>query len=939
MLAGGAIAIAQVTPDNTSIDTQVNQNGNVAKITGGQTRGGNLFHSFSNFSVPTGNEASFNNASNIANIFSRVTGGNISNIDGAIRANGSANLFLINPAGIIFGENARLDIGGSFLGSTSSSILFNEGEFSTDLENPPLLTVNAPIGLGFRNEPGDIVYNSQLGSENNVLQTASLKNIALVGGNVEIDGGNLYVPGGRIELGGLVEAGTVSFNQNGSLNFPQQLAKGNVSLNGNSVAFVTADGGGSISIDAQNLNLNSGSRLIGGIFSNSGSADSKGGDIVVNVSETISIDGILDRPSNSVLLTGILNQTEIGSVGDAGNTIVRANNLALTNGGVIFSATSGQGNSGNIDLKIAESITIDGVNANTLTLSSIGNSVLPNATGNAGAIDILANDLTITNGGVISGTTLGQRNSGNIDLKIAESITIDGVNADTLTPSGIGNSVLPNATGNAGAIDILANDLTITNGGAISASTLGQGNSGELNLDITELVTIDGVNANSNLTSIINNTVVPNATGNAGKIKINARNLAITNGGTIDISTLGKGNGGSIDLTIDELVTINGAELSNIELNSETITTIKSSIANIVGQNALGDGGEIRIIADNLSIADGGTIYTTTLGQANSGSINLNIADSIVVKGNSAQGESNFDSSITNIAPNRATGNAGTIKIKTSDLSLINDGIINTGNNGDGNAGEISIETKTFSLNDGEVLAENAPFQILSNQTSQLGGTITLNVENALTLQNNSDISAQALSNASGGNINIDAGVIVAFPDGKNDITASAEQGKGGNITINAKSLLGINEAPSNDIANDINASSELNLDGNVTVNTLDTNPIQGEIELPTSAIVSEKTVVQACQSNRESAAKNGFTIKGKGGIPPTPDLPLDSRNISIEGDRLNSISAVPEAIETSRGKIQPARGIKTTDSGDVILTAYPTSDAGDRFPARRNCG
>ena len=139
---------AQVTSDGT-VDTQVTQDGNVAEITGGETRGGNLFHSFQNFSVVTGNEAFFNNADNISNIFSRVTGGNISNIDGALRANGSANLFLINPAGIIFGENARLDIGGSFYGSSASRVLFEDGEFSAvDNLNEPILTINAPIGLG-----------------------------------------------------------------------------------------------------------------------------------------------------------------------------------------------------------------------------------------------------------------------------------------------------------------------------------------------------------------------------------------------------------------------------------------------------------------------------------------------------------------------------------------------------------------------------------------------------------------------------------------------------------------------------------------------------------------------------------------------------------------------------------------------------------------------
>ncbi|MEO0012664.1 MAG: hypothetical protein RLZZ535_1053, partial [Cyanobacteriota bacterium] len=90
-------ASAQVTSDDT-VNTQVTENGNTAEITGGETRGDNLFHSFQDFSVPTGNEASFLNANDISNIFSRVTGGDISNIYGLISANGSANLFLINPA-------------------------------------------------------------------------------------------------------------------------------------------------------------------------------------------------------------------------------------------------------------------------------------------------------------------------------------------------------------------------------------------------------------------------------------------------------------------------------------------------------------------------------------------------------------------------------------------------------------------------------------------------------------------------------------------------------------------------------------------------------------------------------------------------------------------------------------------------------------------------
>ena len=91
-----------------------------------------------------------------------------------------------------------------------------------------------------------------------------------------------------------------------------------------------------------------------------------------------------------------------------------------------------------------------------------------------------------------------------------------------------------------------------------------------------------------------------------------------------------------------------------------------------------------------------------------------------------------------------------------------------------------------------------------------------------------------------------------------------------------------------------------------------------------------EQTTAQACSVNRESTAQNGLTVKGKGGILPAPDLPFDSQNVSINGE-FNPISTIPEPIETSQGKIQPARGIKVTESGEVILTAYRTNNQGDK--------
>jgi filamentous hemagglutinin family protein len=151
--------LGQITPDGT-LPTEVNTNGNTMEITGGGRAGNNLFHSFSDFNVPNGMEAYFNNADSIQNIINRVTGGNLSNIDGLIRANGAANLILINPAGIIFGPNARIDIGGAFVGSTANSVIFSDGtEFSAlDTSVNPILTINVPVGMqwGSLVPPGSI---------------------------------------------------------------------------------------------------------------------------------------------------------------------------------------------------------------------------------------------------------------------------------------------------------------------------------------------------------------------------------------------------------------------------------------------------------------------------------------------------------------------------------------------------------------------------------------------------------------------------------------------------------------------------------------------------------------------------------------------------------------------------------------------------------------
>jgi large exoprotein involved in heme utilization and adhesion len=208
-----------------------------------------------------------------------------------------------------------------------------------------------------------------------------------------------------------------------------------------------------------------------------------------------------------------------------------------------------------------------------------------------------------------------------------------------------------------------------------------------------------------------------------------------------------------------------------------------------------------------------------------------------------------------------------------------------------------------------------------------------------LTLKENSIIAAQAIgTNASGGDITINAQNIFAFPnqnqgDG-NDIVANSPEGIGGNIEINAPVVFGIKEGTAI-VGNNIN-----DIDASGTVEGLSPVVITTGIQDKPQIISSEQTTEQVCESDRETAAKNGLVINGKGGIPAPPDQPLAAQDLIINGE-IVSASAIPEPIETSDGKkVQLARGIKFTKDGGVILTPYPTNNAGERIPEGRiNCG
>lgn len=177
-------AFAQIIPDNTldASQSHVTPAGVRDLITGGAIRDTTLFHSFREFNVNNGQQVYFANPANIANILTRVTGSNISRIFGTLGVDGGANLFLINPNGIIFGSNARLDVAGSFTATTANSIIFNNYEFSaTNPTVPPLLKINVTPGLQY----GIIHPQGQIGNQGNL---SVGQDLTLISGNLNLQG-------------------------------------------------------------------------------------------------------------------------------------------------------------------------------------------------------------------------------------------------------------------------------------------------------------------------------------------------------------------------------------------------------------------------------------------------------------------------------------------------------------------------------------------------------------------------------------------------------------------------------------------------------------------------------------------------------------------------------------------------------------------------------
>lgn len=721
------IASAQISPDSTlPRNTTVTPAGNMLRIEGGTQAGSSLFHSFQEFSVPTATEAFFNNAADIQNIFSRVTGSTISNIDGLIRANGTANLFLLNPNGILFGPNAQLNIGGSFMGSTANSIRFADGnEFRAINPNtPPLLTVNVPVGLQFGANPGGIQVEgpgNQLGFDPVTLATlredrpAGLqvnagKTLALVGGNITLVGGNLTAESGRIELGS-VAGGTVTLspiNAGWTLQYPNIQNFQDIRLAQAASLSSSGAGGGDIQLMGRRITLSEGSAILADTLGNQ-----PGGSLIVRATESVELTSIPGAFSSTIFAT-----VDPGATGNGGNLLIEAPYLKVADGAIIGADTFGSGNAG--------TLTIQADLVEFLAGSVVETSVYQGATGRGGNLIIQADRLLVRDGAQVLTFTLDGGDAAQMTIKARE-VDVIGTSETGGLASVLAASVEEGATGNGGQMTIEAESLRITNGARVGVESVGFGNAGELRVR-ANLVEVAGTSAKGSPSTLSADTT---AAGLGGDLTLETAKLIVRDGGQIATGTLGSRAGGNLNIKASESIELSGSvpaipPTQRDFFRDESGQRFPSGL--FASSQGTGDAGILNIETQRFIVRDGAQASVSSNQTGGAGNLNLTARQIRLDRGT--------------LSAATAQGNQGNMTLSAADIQLRQGSQVTTNATGTATGGNLTINADT--------LTALGNSDITANATGSFGGQVIINAQGIFgaefrpALTANSDITASS---------------------------------------------------------------------------------------------------------------------------------------------------------------------------------------------------
>ncbi len=938
---------AQVAGDGT-VGTQVNGQiinpfvSGLCIITGGSASGGNLFHSFSQFSLPGGGEARFDTTgvAGIQNIISRVTGGSLSNINGTISVVGpssGANLFLINPSGILFGPNASLNLGGSFIASTANSLVFADGtQFSAAAPaNAPLLTMSAPIGLQYGTNSGNIQVQGpgyNLGFDPSgafdhsqppppgTLSVQAGNTLALVGGNVAIAGGNLIAPEGQIAIGSVGGGSTVSLTPNASgwsLGYQGVGSFGDIALS--QAALLDASGavGGAIQLQGQTIRVTDGSLIISDTL-----GSGTGGPVTLNATGTLDVSGF---DPDRLVTSSIITNANPSATGRASNLTLTAGTVRVTDGGSIATSTYGSGTAGSLVVN-APTIEVKGsADLGYESLSTISTFVLPGATGQGGNLTLQTQNLSVAAGGNVSATTFDAGNAGQLSVQ-ATNITLSGRSPLDNTASGIFALVFQDATGNGGNLAIATQQLQVTGGANVSISTFGIGNAGTLTLTATD-IQLTGTSTAGRPSGVFAQ-AGRTATGNGGNVAVTTQNLTISAGGALSASTFGSGNAGTLNV-----------KATDIEIGGTSVRGNPSGITAQAEAGSTGNGRDVSIETDRLHLFNGAQIGTITFGAGNAGNLTVQ-AGSILLEGSAAETRTRSGLFAAAIA---GTGDGGNLSVAADQLIIQNGAAIGASNfqsrnllpPGTGAAGNIQIDVRSLKLaQDGRITADSA---------GGSRGNIAINATDAIVLRQGSLISTNAQGSATGGNIFLTTPFLVAPALENSDITANSVNNRGGQVIVNARSLFGIQFQPQLTPQSDITASSELGVEFNgvVQINTPDFDPTRGLLQLPSGLLDANAQIAVSCEAIKGRSST--LIMTGRGGLPEDAAQTLRGSNVWTDlrlAAMLPSARLTPEEpgrsplaiTQVPQAPLVEAQGWFRDAQGQLFVVADASSSQKGRF-------